>query len=113
MPLAFGVQSLKHWTAREVPTLFFFFSLLVCVFILLPHKSLKNIFYAQMYFIAYAVLFLGDYKVVYNFLKVPKLSKICFGLSYYYNYYNEMDVTPLLQLVPEYNFLVCCVLSCV
>lgn len=66
-----------------------------------------------MYFIAYAVLFFGDYKVVYNFLKVLKLSKICFGLSYYYNYYSEMDVTPLLQLVPEYNFLVCCVLSCV
>ena len=57
VPPALGVQSLKHWTAREVPTLFFFFSLLICIFILLPHKSLKNIFYPQMYFIAYPVIF--------------------------------------------------------
>ena len=75
MPPALGVQSLKYWTAREVPTLFFFFSLLICIFILLPHRSLKNIFYAQMYFIAYPFIFLGDYKVVYNFKKFQKFLK--------------------------------------
>ena len=71
MPPALGVQSLKYWTAREV----FFFSLLICIFILLPHRNLKNIFYAQMYFIDYPVIFLGDYKVVYNFKKFQKFLK--------------------------------------